>query len=258
MANITDLIQRARTISIETKAKKNTAGRIGGLLLDIVNGLGEAQSLKEAQYGGIVATSTDVVSDYAAKGYSGPYFYLVGSSLSSLVVYQYAGTGTPAQAFGGAAYNFADYSGALRRIDDLGQEIGSRHMTVTYSDITMTKGAVVGSTGANATSDNFYRTPFIDIDGYSKVKFLAHIANASAHTFGWAFYSSNEASSYISGHRVDVDTSLEDYEQKEYTLDIPSGAKYIRTCIYKDFRTSFYLDATAGTPLKDRVGALEE
>ena len=135
---------------------------------------------------------------------------------------------------------------------------GYSRKDVAYADITMTKGAVVGSTGANSTSDNFYRTPYIDIDGYSKVKFLAYIANASTHTFGWAFYSSNEASSYISGHRVDVNTSLSDYEQKEYTLDIPSGAKYIRTCIYKSFRTSFYLEATAGTPLKDRVGVLEE
>ena len=123
MANIEDLIQRARAIRIEKKSKKNTADRIGGLLLDIVRGLGEAQVLKKAQYGGIVATSADVVSDYAAKGYSGPYFYLVGASLSSLVVYQYAGSGSPAQAFDGAAYDFADYSEALRRIDDLEPEI---------------------------------------------------------------------------------------------------------------------------------------
>lgn len=123
MANIVDLIQRARTIRIETKSKKNTADRIGSLLLDIARGLDEAQVLKKAQYGGIVATSADVVSDYAAKGYSGPYFYLVGSSLSSLVVYQYAGSGTPAQAFGGAAYNFADYSEVLRRVDLLGPKI---------------------------------------------------------------------------------------------------------------------------------------
>ena len=116
MANIADLIQRARTIRIETKSKKNTADRIGGLLLDIVNGLGEAQSLKKALYGGIVATSADVVSDYAAKGYNGPYFYLVGSSLSSLVVYQYAGTGTPAQAFSGAAYDFTDFSEVIGRV----------------------------------------------------------------------------------------------------------------------------------------------
>ena len=123
MANIADLIQRARTIRIETKSKKKTADRIGGLLLDIVNGLGEVQGLKKAQYGGIVATSADVVSDYADKGYSGPYFYLVGSSLSSLVVYQYTGTGTPAQAFNGAAYDFTDYSEVVSRLDKFGPKI---------------------------------------------------------------------------------------------------------------------------------------
>lgn len=166
MANIEDLIQRARTIRIETKSKKNTAVRIGGLLLDIVSALDEAQVLKKAQYGGIVATSADVVSDYAAKDYSGPYFYLVGSSFSSLVVYQYAGTGDPVPSFGGAAYNFSDYSEALSRIDALSPKING----VTMGKTSATTGAyyncgnVTGTySGATANMNGFSYYPVITL-----------------------------------------------------------------------------------------------
>lgn len=145
-------------------------------------------------------------------------------------------------------------------LEQLAHKVGDvnvRTKNVAYADITMTKGAVVGSTGANATSDNFYRTPYIDIDGYEKVRFLAHISNVSGHTFGYAFYSSDSASSYISGKRCDIDTSLSEYGQKEYDIEIPTGAKYFRCCIYKSFRSSFYLIATSGKSLSDKIQVLE-
>ena len=153
-----------------------------------------------------------------------------------------------------AALNCADELAAL------GPKIGDvnvRTKSVVYADITMTKGAVVGSTGANASSDNFYRTPYIDIDGYEKVKFLGNTAIISNFTFGYAFYSSDSASDYLSGSRFDVNTSLSDYEQKEYNINIPTGAKYFRCCIYKTGRSNFYLLATVGKSLNEKVNELE-
>ncbi len=216
MANIADLIQRARIIRIETKSKKNTADRIGGLLLDIVNGLDEAQSLKKAQYGGIVATSADVVSDYAAKGYSGPYFYLVGSSLSSLVVYQYAGTGSPAQAFGGAAYNFADYSEALRRIDDLVQKLGKEVTGFASLDGSV---LVDGKFGTGAT----YKHAAIPVTA-GDVFMLVSDVSYSRYAFA-----TSDASSSGGNIPLVIGTSVVEMPEigKYYTVTIPSGCTHL-------------------------------
>ena len=124
MANIEDLVRAAREIRNETRAKKNTALRVGDLLLNIIDRLSESSVVKNTQYGGIVATSGDIPSDYASKDYRGPYFYLVGSAMTSLSAYQYSGAGVPAQLFGGATYNFADYSEILVKVDELLQDIG--------------------------------------------------------------------------------------------------------------------------------------
>lgn len=237
MANIEDLIQRARTIRIETKSKKNTAARIGGLLLDIVSALDEAQVLKKAQYGGIVATSSDLVSDYTDKGYSGPYFYLVGSSLSSLVVYQYAGTGSPAQVFGGAAYNFADYSEALSRIDDLDPELDE------------IKGLIISENVEIATSQQQYTlvtgqpqaSGYVNVNTTVKckrfdVEGLSHIwLTAAAHGGGnWSQY----AKYIFFAEDADITTEGNDLghlayhtgdEAFEGIVEVPAGAKWCYT-----------------------------
>jgi hypothetical protein len=57
-----------------------------------------------------VEASTDIATDYTNNGYSGPYLYMVGTDMSSLVAYQYSGSGSPTQLFGGTTYDFTDYS----------------------------------------------------------------------------------------------------------------------------------------------------
>ena len=224
MANIADLIQRARTIRIETKSKKNTADRIGGLLLDIVNGLVEAQSLKAAQYGGIVATSADVVSDYAAKGYSGPYFYLVGASLSSLVVYQYAGSGSPAQAFGGAAYDFADYSEAISRLNQLDSNIDQieeqiNEVEQNYTEGYLTPSAVFVENSNRALSD------FIEVN--------------EGDRYDWIYGNTTSNSIFsVIGYYENDDWMRVTSNNKSYTNrtgTIPEGVVKIRISVNKDF-----------------------
>lgn len=235
MANIEDLIQRARTIRIETKSKKNTAARIGGLLMDIVSALDEAQSLKEAQYGGIVATSADVVSDYAAKGYSGPYFYLVGSSLSSLVVYQYAGTGTPAQAFGGAAYDFSDYSEALSRLDDLGPKVSKFE-----SEFSSVKEAVGGNIGEVLTLKKILqdgsvetasgannRTLRADVEDYvGQQVTIGGVLYAKSGVNVYCWWSIHDENGNVLEHS-DYSTTSSSIRYEDVPIAIPSGAKFL-------------------------------
>lgn len=267
MANIEDLIQRARAIRIEKKSKKNTADRIGGLLLDIVRGLGEAQVLKKAQYGGIVATSADVVSDYAAKGYSGPYFYLVGSSLSSLVVYQYAGTGTPAQAFGGAAYNFADYSDVVSRLDQFGPEIdnikgllngGSVGPLVTESlTTTWTEGRSINvSTGTETNSDSSSCSGFIDISkaSGSTMTYTRPVSTSSSSTVGLVFYTSEK--SRISGQTYKTNGAERGLVETE--LAIPSNAAYVRYSCFIDSTSSFEASITYRSNVNGLVSDVNE
>ncbi len=251
MANIDDLIQRARTIRIETKSKRNTADRIGGLLLDIVNGLVEAQSLKKAQYGGIVATSADVVSDYAAKGYSGPYFYLVGSSLSSLVVYQYAGTGTPAQAFGGAAYDFTDFSEAISRQNQLELELDR----VSKKEIVPLhlNNAVVGhGSTIDSVPSNDYRIVYYEAtdQGQTLVK-LRYTRNASNVTLGKIFIV-NSANDIAIGTAVSVIYQVAQGETYVYTANLTQGqCLCIDANVVDDVK--FYIPADSATVISESI-----
>lgn len=70
----------------------------------------QLSGVDNAFFGGIVGVSTDIATDYSSKGYSGTYFYMVGADMSSLVAYQYSGSGSPIQLFSGATYDFTDYS----------------------------------------------------------------------------------------------------------------------------------------------------
>lgn len=108
----------------ETKAdatSKQTA--INTTISELQAQVAQLSGVDNAFFGGIVGASTDIATDYSNNGYSGTYLYMVGTDMSSLVAYQYSGSGSPTQLFSGATYDFTDYSDVKQELTALGPKI---------------------------------------------------------------------------------------------------------------------------------------
>lgn len=144
-----------------------------------------------------------------------------------------------------------DTTGAIKK------NIGELIVETNDFTFTLSKGAVVGSTGANAPSDNYKRTDYIEVRGYDRVKFLGLISNFSSLTFGYSFYDENKI--YLEGKRMNVVTKQEDdYIAKEYLLDIPKDAVFFRTCIHNSLADGLFVRGINGKSITERLDIIEE
>lgn len=103
-----------------------------------------------------------------------------------------------------------------------------------------------GQTGTDATRSYSGYIPILD--GIQKV-ILTMLKFTSSTNYGIAFYSSNAASTFISGVRENYNADA--YGVEVRSIDVPSGAKYFRTTwcdssddFYDEFTCRLYRDGT--------------
>ena len=124
------------------------------------------------------------------------------------------------------------------------------NLNLSLSDVTWVQGGIRGGTGVEvSTSAAVNRSDYIDVEGYGSITFEGILSNVAGQTYGYSFYSSNNTDSFVSGQRYDVDTGQAGIEKKEYSVQVPNGAKYFRLCIWVAVNTDWYL--TAGGYLTD-------
>lgn len=83
-------------------------------------------------------------------------------------------------------------------------------------------------TGANQSNSSSSTSGFTDIEGFTHLLLTQRFVKASNAT-GMAFYSSASADDFISGIREPYDSDLAASTYKVSIVQIPTGAKYIRT-----------------------------
>lgn len=79
----------------------------------------ELTGIDNVFFGGIVQTANDIITDYSSNEYEGVYLYMVGSDMTSLIAYQYNGSGSPTQLFSGTTYDFSDYSDVKSEVNSI-------------------------------------------------------------------------------------------------------------------------------------------
>lgn len=128
------------------------------------------------------------------------------------------------------------------------------------NDVTWETGAVRGGTGADsATSAAMKRTNFINVEGLEEIEFLGQIAYQAGQTYGYSFYSDDDASAFVSGSAFNIDTTLSAVTPKVYKVAVPAGAKYFRTCrTVAAVGDDWYLESVLGTTITDEIDAIED
>lgn len=118
---------------------------------NLIGQVAELQGVENAFFGGILQTSNDIITDYSNNEYEGVYLYMVGSDMSSLVAYQYAGSGSPTQLFNGTTYDFTDYSEVKQDVADLELEIEDINDVLESSIVVNTLTQTINITSAGNT-----------------------------------------------------------------------------------------------------------
>ena len=93
---------------------------------------------------------------------------------------------------------------------------------------TLIDGSVNATTGDNGSSTTLKRTGFISVDGLSEIIYKRIYTTASSATWGMAFYTSNNKSTFISGsgQKPSLNNAVYHWEYEKVT--VPDEAKYVR------------------------------
>jgi hypothetical protein len=125
-------------------------------------------------------------------------------------------------------------------------------ITDKITDYTVEGGYVLGTTGDIGGDEETYKHAVITLskDMYS-LRFYAQTIGGSANT-GSAFYDEN--GSFLIGYKFPTRTGSTN-EITEVTLNIPFGAKYLKTTIQSSLMvaSNFYCYATSGLTITDKV-----
>ena len=92
-------------------------------------------------------------------------------------------------------------------------------------------------TGASTSSEVLSRTDYLSVDGYEQLEITVNVSTVTTTTRGLAFY--DEDYTYISGYPYPYNTSAEENSFRVVTYNIPSNAKFFRTCFYTSLLQNF-------------------
>ena len=119
-----------------------------------------------------------------------------------------------------------EISGLKDAIDkEIPYTVDSSHC-VKYAD-----GTITDSTGTYSC------TNYVDISAYSKIIYAQHGVTGASTSYGLAFYDEN--STYVSGISGAVNLPTAGYVRN--MVDVPSGAKYVKTTLWTSMTSAFYL-----------------
>lgn len=154
-----------------------------------------------------------------------------------------------------AAEDAAKYGDLKGYVDDI-------RNAEPYSDLpySPTTGSYVNyANGKTSSSENFAYTDYIDLTGFSKIRYSRIVKTGSSDSPGIAFYTSKATSGYISGRKSIPNASESGYQTEE--LDVPSTAVYVRLTIHASI-SGFFVQGINGIvadieDLKDDVSSIQ-
>ena len=139
--------------------------------------------------------------------------------------------------------DISQFDGAV--VDIANEKIGVKALAEISGYTWTAKQGVEASTGTVYTSTNFKRTSFIPCSGLNAIVVDMPIYKTTggvASTYGIAFYSSSNNSSYISGVAMKLATGGNTAERLE--IPVPEGANYFKTTWYDDSYSDYVYDET--------------
>ena len=155
---------------------------------------------------------------------------------------------------------------ATEAIDELDGEIYER-TPVGYSntEIDLTDSIIEDGNAINCVNGNVYQsnsynhTDFIDISGYSKIKYGKATKTAQASPLGIAFYSSANIESFVIGIPAQVEETIP-MSYVEDIVDVPEGANYVRLSVFKsqDAEPQYLYGLTPVYTRASKIASLKE
>lgn len=137
-----------------------------------------------------------------------------------------AGTYTLAVKAKANGYEDSDFSNeVIYSVEDISFDITHKFSFVEQGGININNGTINTANGGVGVDTNWTHNDYLDVSEYSSIK-ITLIASTNPNSLcGCAFYDENK--NYISGEKATVANA---WGTETRTIEIPSNAKYIRTC----------------------------
>ena len=133
----------------------------------------------------------------------------------------------------------------LKSAIDSTETYGLAHEMITLPFTIDRDGYISINTGKRSDSTESSITHFINIEGCDKITYKRQGTTLSSTVVaGIAFYRANDPDTFISGVKSATGKSQKGYLSEPYTVEVPSGAKYVRFTTYTDTGTYGFFEAS--------------